>query len=85
MEKKVLDFNRIDIIKNKFGKDIKPILIDKVEIKRIMLSKKEQYGNAGSYKCYIGCGFKGCNIPSRFCIKLPQLNAYVKYFDKNSK
>lgn len=41
MEKKVLDFNRIDIIKNKFGKDIKPILFDKVEIKRIMLSKKE--------------------------------------------
>ena len=41
MEKKVLDFNRIDIIKNNFGKDIEPILIDKVEIKRIMLSKKE--------------------------------------------
>lgn len=48
--KNVLDLNEIDIIKSKFDKDIQPIIIDKVEIKRITLSKKESYRNKGSYK-----------------------------------
>ena len=39
--KKVLDFNGIDIIKCKFDKDIQPIIIDKVQIKGIMLSEKK--------------------------------------------
>ena len=46
--KNVLDFHEIDIIKS--DKDIQPIIIDKVEIKRITSSKKESYGNKGSYK-----------------------------------
>ena len=60
--KKSLDFDGIDIIENKFDKDNQPIIIDKIEI-RIVLSKKELYGNKGSYKHYIGYRFKGCNMP----------------------
>ena len=85
MEKKSLDFDATDIIKSKFDKDIQSIIIDKVEIKRIILSKKESYGNKGSYKYYIEHRFKGCNMLSPLYIKLPQMNAYAKYFDKNSK
>ena len=32
----------------------KPININKVDIKRILLSDKISYGKQGSYKCYIG-------------------------------
>ena len=50
-----------------------------------MLSNKESYGNKGSYKYFIGYIPKGDALPSPLCIKFPQMNAYVKYFDKNNK
>ena len=38
----------------------------------------------GSYKYFIGYIHKGNALPSPLCIKLPQMNAYAKYFDKNN-
>ena len=29
--------------------------------------------------------YKGNALPSQLCIKFPQMNEFVKYFDKNSK
>ena len=42
-----LTLHKIDIYE-------KSINTDKVDIKRIMLSNKESYGNKGSYKYFIG-------------------------------
>ena len=42
------------------------------------------YGN-DSIKYFIGYRHKGNAFPSPLCVKLPQMNAYAKYFDKNSK
>ena len=85
MEKKVLVFDEEGIIKNKFHIHEISVGIDKVDIKRIMLSKKESYGNKGSYKYFIGYIYKGTALPLPLCIKFSQINAYVKYFDENSK
>ena len=50
-----------------------------------MLSKKDLYGNKGSYKYYIGYVCEGCALLSPLCIKFSQMNAYVTYFDENNK
>ena len=82
---KSLDFDGVDIIKSQFNKYCPPVIIDKVQINRIIVSKKESNGNKGSYKYYFRHRFYGCIMPSPLYIKLPQLNAYAIYSDKNSK
>ena len=37
------------------------------------------------FKYVIGYRHKGNAFPSPLCIKLPQMNASTKYFDKNKK
>ena len=54
MGKEVLIFGEGGIIKNKFHIYKRSVSIDKVVIKRILLSKKDSYGNKGSYKYFIG-------------------------------
>ena len=56
MEEKVSNFVEKCIAKNAFHKKEKPkpIKVDKVEIKRIVLSKKKNtYGKKGSFKYFI--------------------------------
>ena len=69
------------IIKNLFHKCKSPISIDKVDIKKIVLSSKESYGNKGVFKYFIGYISNAGIVP--LYIKLPQMNA--KYFDSNNK
>ena len=38
-----------------------------------------------SFQDFIGYRHEGCAFPSLLCNKLPQMDAYAKYFDKNSK
>ena len=50
-----------------------------------MLSIKGSYGNIGSFKYFTGY-INNCNaFPIPLCIKLPQINGYVKYIDNNNK
>ena len=53
-KKKVLIFGEEDIIENEFHVYKRSISIDELDIKRIVLLKKESYGNKGSYKRFIG-------------------------------
>ena len=81
------------IIKNKFHVYENSINIDKVDVKKIVSSNKESYGNKGSYKYFLGHThththtyiYEGNVFPSPIYIKFPQMNAYSKYFDKNNK
>ena len=59
-----------------------PINIDKVDIKKIVLSNKEPYGNKGSCKYIIGYKINAGIIP--LCIKISKVNVYAKYFNKNN-
>ena len=72
------------INKNAFHKKIKPISIDKLEIKRIMLFNKTSYANKGSFKYYIGYMHEVERL-SPLCITLPQSIGHTKYFNDNKK
>ena len=54
MEKKVLFFIEEGIIKHKFDIHEESINIDKVDIKRIVLSDIESYGSKDTFKYFIG-------------------------------
>ena len=84
MEQEVVHFGENSIIKSAFHENEKPININEVDIKRIALSDKK-LPSKDSFKYFIGYGHEGNACPSPLYIKLPQMNAYVKYFDKNIK
>ena len=83
MKPKLLIFDKIYVNKNIFHRCKEPITINKVDIRKIMLSKKDSYGNRGAFKYFIGYISNSGIVP--LYIILPQMNAYVKYFDKNKQ
>ena len=54
MKQKALIFNKQCINKNAFHENKRPISIDKVDIKRIVLCKKDFYGKKDSFNSFIG-------------------------------
>ena len=84
MEQEAVYFGENSIIKSPFHKNKKPININDIDIKRKALSDKKSY-DKDSFKYFIGYRHEGNVFSSPLCIKLPQMNAYSKSFDKNSK
>ena len=84
MEQEVINFGKNSIIKSAFHKNKRSLSINEVDIKRIKLSDKKSHGK-DSFRYFTGYRRKGNVFPSSLCIKLPQMNAYTKYFDKNNK
>ena len=84
MEQEAVHFGENSIIKRAFHKNERPININEVDIKRIKLSDKKSLGK-DSFKYFIGDCHESNAFPSPLYIKLPQMNAYIKYFDKNNK
>ena len=58
--------------------------INEVDIRRIKVSDKKSYSK-DSFKYFIGYRHEGNSFPSPLSIKLPRMNAYTKYFDKNNE
>ena len=83
MEQETVHFGENSIVKSTFHKNKNPININEVDIKRIALSDKIYAKD--SFKYFIGYRHEVNVFPSWLCIKLPQMNAYTKHFDKNSK
>ena len=81
MEQEAVYFGENGIIKSAFHKNKKTININKAHIEEIVLSHKKLYGE-DSFKYFIGCRHKVNAFPSPLSVKLPQMNAYAKYFDK---
>ena len=84
MEQEAEYFGENRIIKSVFPENKRPININEVDIEEIVLSRKKSYSK-DSYKYFIGYRHKGNAFPSWLCVKLPQVNAYAKYFDENNK
>ena len=60
------------------------IIINEVEINRIVLFNKTSCGNKGSFKRYIRYRHKdGTFLPLN--VKLPQLTGYAKHFNNGDK
>ena len=83
-EQEAVHFGENSITKSAFHENKKSININEVDIKRIALSDKKSLCK-DSNKFFIGFRHEGNAFPSPLCLKLPQMKAYVKYFDKNSK
>ena len=84
MEQEAVYFGENSIIKNAFHKNKRPININEVDIKEIVLSHKVSYSK-DLFKYIIGYRHKGNAFPSPLRVKLPQMSAHAKYFDKNNK
>ena len=84
MEQEAVYFRENGIIKSDSHKNKRPINVKEVGIEEIVLSYKKSYSK-DSFKYFIGYRHKGSAFPSPLCVKLPQMNAYGKYFDKNNK
>ena len=73
------------INKNTFHKNTRPIVTDKVDVRRMVLSKKDSYGKKGLLRYFIGYIKETDAFPVPLFMKVPHVNRYVKYFDsKNS-
>ena len=72
------------VIKSAFQKNKRPTNINEVDIEEIVLSNKKS-NSKDSFKYFIGYRHKGNAFRSPLCVKLSQMNAYAKYFDKNNK
>ena len=83
-KQEAIHFRENSIIKSAFHKNKKPININTVHIQRIALSDKNSLSK-DSFKYFIGYTSEGNAFSSPLCIKLPQMNAYARYFDKNNK
>ena len=78
MEQKVLILDKQCVNKNWFYKNKIPISIDKVEIRRIVLSKKDSNSKRGSIKYFIGYINKTNVFPILLCTHFFQMYGYVK-------
>ena len=72
------------IIKSTFYKNKRLININEVDIKEIVLSPKVSYSK-DSFTYFNEYRHKDKAFLSPMCAKLPQINRYAKYFDKNNK
>ena len=84
MEQEAVYFGENSIIKSAFHKNKKTININEVNIEEIVLSHKKSYGK-DSFKYFIRYRHEGNAFLLPLCVKLPQMNAYAKYFDKKNK
>ena len=84
MEQEAIYFEENGIIKSAFHKNKRPNNVNEVDIERRALSDKKSLSK-DLFKYFTGYRHEGNAFPSPLCIKLPQMNAYTKYFDKNNK
>ena len=81
MRGKIIIFNNEKINKSHFQKNKKLSKIDDIDVNKILVTKKEPYGQKNSLKYFIGYNDDG--VIRSLCIKLPQMIGYVKHFDSN--
>ena len=65
--------NEINFYKNK--------RLFKIDVNKMLVSKKEHYGRKSSFKYYIG--YNDHDYIGPLCIDLPQMIGYIKCFDSN--
>ena len=82
MSEKTLKFNDIRVNKKEFHKSKQPVEIMSVNIDQIVVSDKFKHSDK-VFKYFIGYWEVGIVKP--LCIILPQMNAYIKYFENGGK
>ena len=80
MEKSIIKFGDIEIEKEKFHQNKRPISIKNIDINEIVVSNKVSFGKKG-FKYFIGN--KDAIKIRPFYIILPKVSAYRRDFDEN--
>ena len=82
MSEKTPKLDSIRVNKREFHKSKQPINLDLVNADQIVVSDKFNHSD-DSFKYFIG--YKEGEILKSFCIILPQMNGYIKYFENGGK
>ena len=64
-----------------YNKNKKTFNIDHIDVNKILVSKKEQYGKYNSFKYFIG--YNDNNVIRPLYLKLSQMTGYINKFEKN--
>ena len=82
MSEITLKFDNIRVNKKEFHKSKQPIDLMSVNVDQIVVSDKFKHSDEG-FKYFIG--YQEGEIVKPLCIILPQMNGYIKYFQKGGK
>ena len=80
MNKTIL-FNHVEINKKYFYDAKRALRLNLVDINNVVISNKVK-NNSETSKCFIDYGI---DEMSSFCIILPQMSGYIKYFENGGK
>ena len=78
MNRKTINFNNKKIKKSDFYKIFN---IDDIDVNKILVSKKEQYGKYNSFKYFIG--YNDNDVIRPLYLWLSQMTGYINKFDEN--
>ena len=77
-----INFDNKNIEKSDFyNKNKKIFNIDDIDVNKILVSKKEQYGKYNSFKYFIG--YNDNNVIKPLYLELPQMTGYINKFNEN--
>ena len=77
-----INFDDKKNLKSDFYKNKKINRIGVIDVNKILVSKKEPYGNKNSLKYFIG--YNDNDFIRLLCIRLPQMTGYARTFCKNA-
>ena len=82
MNKNNINFDNKKILKSDFyNKNNKIFNIDDIDVNKILVSKKEQYGKNNSFIYFIG--YNDNDVSRPLCLKLSKMTGYINKFDQN--
>ena len=82
MNGKSIDFSNKNVEKSDFyNKNKKIFNIDDIDVNKILVSKKEQYGKYNSFKYFIG--YNDNDVIRPLYLFISQTTGYINKFDKN--
>ena len=79
--RKTINFNDKKIKKSDFYENKKVFQIDNIDVKNILVSKKEAYGTKNSFKYFIG--YNDNDVIRPLLVKLSQMIGYSRKFSGN--
>ena len=82
MSLRKIKFGNKEINKKEFYSSKGAILLDFVDLNKIVVSKKWKIDDE-TYKYF--CGYLNNDVIKPLCVILPQMNGYIKYFDDGGK
>ena len=81
MSRSSINFNNEKIKNSDFYKNKKIFNIDNIDVNKILVSKKEQYGKNNSFIYFIG--YNDNDVIRPLCLKLSKMTSYINKFDEN--